>query len=80
MGDAIVDVIASCDDEFLRAHNLPKGSMQLLTPEQADELYAAMGVAREMSRRIGGQLDGRDRGDGRHVRPSSARSPRTSSA
>ncbi len=23
--------------------------MQLLTPEQADELYAAMGVAREMS-------------------------------
>ncbi len=49
MGDAIVDVIASCDDEFLLAHNLPKGSMQLLTAEQADDLYAAMGVAREMS-------------------------------
>ena len=49
MGDAIVDVIASCDDEFLKAHNLPKGSMQLLTPSQADDLYAAMGVAREMS-------------------------------
>jgi sugar/nucleoside kinase (ribokinase family) len=49
MGDAIVDVIAGCDEEFLTAHNLPKGSMQLLTPEQADELYAAMGVAREMS-------------------------------
>ncbi len=49
MGDAIVDVIASCDDEFLTAHSLPKGSMQLLTPEQADDLYAAMGVAREMS-------------------------------
>jgi sugar/nucleoside kinase (ribokinase family) len=49
MGDAIVDVIANCDEEFIRAHNLPKGSMQLLTPEQADELYAAMGVAREMS-------------------------------
>jgi len=49
MGDAIVDVIASCDDEFLVAHGLPKGSMQLLTPSQADELYAAMGVAREMS-------------------------------
>jgi sugar/nucleoside kinase (ribokinase family) len=49
MGDAIVDVIASCDDAFLTAHNLPKGSMQLLSPEQADELYAAMGVAREMS-------------------------------
>ena len=49
MGDAIVDVIASCDDGFLTAHDLPKGSMQLLTPEAADRLYAAMGVAREMS-------------------------------
>jgi sugar/nucleoside kinase (ribokinase family) len=49
MGDAIVDVIANCDEEFIRAHHLPKGSMQLLTPGQADELYAAMGVAREMS-------------------------------
>ena len=49
MGDAIVDVIASADDAFLTEHNLPKGSMQLLTPAQADKLYAAMGVAREMS-------------------------------
>jgi sugar/nucleoside kinase (ribokinase family) len=49
MGDAIVDVIASCDDAFLTQHNLPKGSMQLLTPGEADTLYAAMGVAREMS-------------------------------
>ena len=49
MGDAIVDVIANCDEEFIRAHNLPKGSMQLLTPGEADRLYAAMGVAREMS-------------------------------
>ena len=49
MGDAIVDVIASCDDDFLTRHDLPKGSMQLLTPAEADSLYAAMGVAREMS-------------------------------
>jgi sugar/nucleoside kinase (ribokinase family) len=49
MGDAIVDVIAGCDDDFLVRHKLPKGSMQLLTSEQADELYAAMGVAQEMS-------------------------------
>ena len=49
MGDAIVDVIASCDEAFLTTHNLPKGSMQLLSPGQADALYAAMGVAREMS-------------------------------
>lgn len=49
MGDAIVDVIASCDDDFLVEHGLPKGSMQLLTPAEADSLYAAMGQAREMS-------------------------------
>jgi sugar/nucleoside kinase (ribokinase family) len=49
MGDAIVDVIASCDDDFLDRHDLPKGSMQLLTADEADKLYAAMGVAREMS-------------------------------
>jgi len=49
MGDAIVDVIASCENDFLVEHKLPKGSMQLLSPDQADELYAAMGVAREMS-------------------------------
>ena len=49
MGDAIVDVIATCDDDFLRAHGLPKGSMQLLSPEAADSLYAAMGSARETS-------------------------------
>ena len=49
MGDAIVDVIASCDDAFLTTHNLPKGSMQLLSPAEADELYAAMGMAQEMS-------------------------------
>jgi sugar/nucleoside kinase (ribokinase family) len=49
MGDAIVDVIADCDEDFIRAHKLPKGSMQLLTAKEADTLYAAMGVAREMS-------------------------------
>lgn len=49
MGDAIVDVIASCDDDFLTAHDLPKGSMQLLSPPEAEKLYGAMGVAREMS-------------------------------
>jgi len=49
IGDAIVDVIATCDDVFLEAHRLPKGSMQLLTTEEADALYAAMGPAREIS-------------------------------
>jgi sugar/nucleoside kinase (ribokinase family) len=49
IGDAIVDVIATCDDAFIIERGLTKGSMQLLTAEQADELYAAMGPAREIS-------------------------------
>ncbi len=49
IGDAIVDVIATCDDSFIDERGLTKGSMQLLTAHQADELYAAMGPAREIS-------------------------------
>jgi sugar/nucleoside kinase (ribokinase family) len=49
IGDAIVDVIATCDDSFIAERGLTKGSMQLLTAPQADELYAAMGPAREIS-------------------------------
>jgi sugar/nucleoside kinase (ribokinase family) len=49
IGDALVDVIATCDDAFLVEHGLPKGLMQLLDAEAADRLYAAMGNAREMS-------------------------------
>lgn len=49
IGDAIVDVIATCDDAFLAEHGLHKGSMQLLDTAAADTLYAAMGPARETS-------------------------------
>ncbi|HEV2594423.1 MAG TPA: adenosine kinase [Sphingomicrobium sp.] len=49
IGDAIVDVIATCDDTFITEQGLPKGGMQLLTTHAADALYAAMGPAREIS-------------------------------
>ena len=49
IGDAIVDVIATCDDTFIAQHGLPKGGMQLLDTAHADQLYAAMGPAREIS-------------------------------
>jgi len=49
IGDAIVDVIAATDDAFIEAQGLPKGGMQLLNADEADELYAAMGPAREIS-------------------------------
>ena len=49
IGDALVDVIATADDSFVHQRGLPKGGMQLLTTDQADDLYAAMGPAREIS-------------------------------
>jgi sugar/nucleoside kinase (ribokinase family) len=49
IGDAIVDVIATCDDAFLESCGFVKGSMRLLTTEEASDLYAAMGPAREIS-------------------------------
>jgi sugar/nucleoside kinase (ribokinase family) len=49
IGDAIVDVIATCDDAFLDSRGFAKGSMRLLTTEEAGDLYAAMGPAREIS-------------------------------
>lgn len=49
IGDAIVDVIATCDEAFLIEHDLPKGSMQLLDSAAASKLYAAMGSAQETS-------------------------------
>ena len=49
IGDAIVDVISTCDDAFLERQGLTKGSMQLLDTAAADRLYAAMAPAREIS-------------------------------
>ena len=49
IGDAIVDVIAPCDDAFLDVHGLTKGAMQLLDAPASDRLYAAMGQAQAIS-------------------------------
>lgn len=49
IGNAIVDVLASTTHEFLAAEGLVSGSMQLIGPERAVELYDRMGPAREVS-------------------------------
>ncbi len=49
IGNAIVDVLANCDEAFLASQGLTKGGMQLIDGEQAVALYAAMGPAREIS-------------------------------
>jgi sugar/nucleoside kinase (ribokinase family) len=49
IGNALVDVIAHAGDEFLAAHGLVKGSMELIDTERAVHLYRALGTAVEMS-------------------------------
>ena len=49
IGDAIVDVIATTDEDFLIEERLPKGSMRLIDAAEATRLYAKMGQARETS-------------------------------
>jgi sugar/nucleoside kinase (ribokinase family) len=49
IGNAIVDVIAATDDDFLGREGLAKGSMRLIDADEATRLYAHMGPAREIS-------------------------------
>lgn len=49
IGNAIVDVLAHAEDDFLAAHDLEKGAMQLMEPAVAERLYGAMGPGIEVS-------------------------------
>jgi sugar/nucleoside kinase (ribokinase family) len=49
IGNAIVDVIARGDDDFLVAQGMHKGGMALIDEERAAKIYAAMGPATESS-------------------------------
>jgi sugar/nucleoside kinase (ribokinase family) len=49
IGNAIVDIIARCDEGFLSKHGLTKGSMRLIDADEANRLYSAMGPAVERS-------------------------------
>jgi fructokinase len=49
IGNAIVDVQARADDAFLAAQGMAKGGMALISTEQANDIYAAMGPGVESS-------------------------------
>jgi sugar/nucleoside kinase (ribokinase family) len=49
IGNAIVDVIARAEDDFLVRQNMRKGSMALIDEARADAIYDAMGPAIETS-------------------------------
>lgn len=49
IGNAIVDVMAPCEDELIDRLGMTRGGMTLIDTDQAHSLYAAMGPAREIS-------------------------------
>jgi adenosine kinase len=49
IGNAIVDVIARADDDFLARHAMQKGAMTLIDEERAESIYDAMGPSTEIS-------------------------------
>ncbi|MDX2290547.1 MAG: adenosine kinase [Hyphomicrobiaceae bacterium] len=49
IGNAIVDIIARCDDAFLARHDAPKGHMRLVDAETIARIYKDTGPAVEVS-------------------------------
>ena len=49
IGNAIVDVMAPCDDALIERLGMTRGGMTLIDTPRAHELYDAMGPAREIS-------------------------------
>ena len=49
IGNAIVDVIARTEEDFLTAQRMAKGAMMLIDEQRAESLYAAMGPATVIS-------------------------------
>jgi len=49
IGNAIVDIIARAEDDFLVSHDMHKGAMALIDEARAEAIYEAMGPAIEVS-------------------------------
>lgn len=49
IGNALVDILAHCEDQFLQDTGVEKGIMQLIDTDRAAELYGKMGPAKEIS-------------------------------
>ena len=49
VGNAIVDILARADDDFLAKEGIIKGAMNLIDAERAEHLYSVMGPAIEAS-------------------------------
>ena len=55
IGNAIVDVIARTEEDFLLKQGMRKGTMALIDEARAEAIYDAMGPGGGNVRRLGGQ-------------------------
>ncbi len=49
IGNAIIDIVASVDDDFLLKHNLDKGSMKLICEVEALDLHSKLNIKKMIS-------------------------------
>ena len=49
VGNAIVDIFARCEDEFLKLQDIGKGMMNLVDAARSEQLYASLDSPREIS-------------------------------
>ena len=49
IGNAIVDVLSFCEEDFLGKHHFNKGSMTLIDAKKAEDLYRVIGPSQECS-------------------------------
>lgn len=49
IGNAMVDVLANCEEDFLARNGVERGIMQLIDKDRGVELYSRIGPAREIS-------------------------------
>lgn len=49
IGNALVDVISSVDDDFITAHDFPRGATTMVDLERAEAVYADLPPAQEIS-------------------------------
>jgi sugar/nucleoside kinase (ribokinase family) len=49
IGNALVDVIASVDDDFITAHDFPRGATTMVDIDRAEAVYADLPPAQEIS-------------------------------
>ena len=71
VGNAIVDIIATTEDDFLVNEEIIKGAMNLIDAQRAEHLYSVMGPAIEASGGSAGttkKVSSADHGEGERSR------------